>query len=115
MCTYSYLDSVVLFGYPFMCTYIGGYTDDDYGADYVYQNYHLSFEDGEKSKSLLIRTIDDNTVEPDENYTLVIDANTITTGFSPGIPNGRVIIGENGTTTITILNDDGKIRMYVIL
>ena len=88
--------------------YVGGYEDNPEGVDYVYQNYNLSFEDGETSKSLIIRTIDDNIVEPDENYTLVIAASTVTTGFSPGIPNGRVIVGENGTTTITILNDDGK-------
>ena len=88
--------------------YVGRFTDDAKEVNYVYQNYSLSFEDGETSKSLIIRTIDDNIVEPDENYTLVINASTITTGFSPGIPNGHVIVGENGTTTITILNDDGK-------
>ena len=95
--------------------YVGLHEYNSEGADYVYQNYHLSFEDGEESKSLILYIIDDNIVEPDENYTLVIDASTITTGFSPGIPNGRVIIGENGTTTITILNDDGKyVRNYTI-
>ena len=88
--------------------YVGGLEDNSEGIDYIYQNYHLSFEDGEESKSLIVRTIDDNIVEPDENYTLVIAADTITTGDSPGIPNGRVIVGENVTTTITILNDDGK-------
>ena len=88
--------------------YVGGHEDNPEGVDYVYQNYSFSFVDREKSKSLIIRTIDDNIVEPDENYTLVIAASTITTGFSPAIPNGRVIVGENGTTTLTILNDDGK-------
>ena len=88
--------------------YVGGHEDNPEGVDYVYQNYSFSFVDREKSKSLIIRTIDDNIVEPDENYTLVIAASTITTGFSPATPNGRVIVGENGTTTLTILNDDGK-------
>ena len=88
--------------------YVGGNEDNPEGIDYVYQNYSFSFEDGEENKSLIIRTIDDNIVEPDENYTLVINPSSITTGFSPRTPNGRVIVGENGTTTITILNDDGK-------
>ena len=82
--------------------YVGGYTDAE-GVDYVYQNYSLSFKDGETSKLLIIRIIDDNIVEPDENYTLVINANTL---------NGRIIVGENGTTTITILDDDGKYSNY---
>ena len=86
--------------------YIGGYADDVKGIDYVYQNYSFSFEDGEKVKSLIIRTIDDNIVEPDETYELVID--TITTGFSAKTPSSRVIKGENATTTITIVDDDGK-------
>ena len=85
--------------------YLGGYADDSDGVDYVYQNYSLSFEDGEKYKSLITRTIDDNKVEPDENFTLAI--NTITTGYGPGTPSSHVIIGENGATTITIKNDDG--------
>ena len=115
MCIATYVNTVVLFGYPIKCTYVGRYTDDAEGVDYVYQNYRFSFEDGEDSKSLIIRTIDDNIVEPDENYTLVINASTITTGLSPETSNYRVIVGENGTTTITILNDDGKIRMLFLI
>ena len=86
--------------------YIGGYADDVKGIDYVYQNYSFSFEDGEENKSLIIRTIDDNIVEPDETYELVIG--TITTGFSAKTPSSRVINGENPITIITIPNDDGK-------
>ena len=86
--------------------YIGGYADDVKGIDYVYQNYSFSFEDGEKYKSLKIRAIDDNIVEPDETYELIID--TITTGFSSKTPSSRVINGINATTTIAIENDDGK-------
>ena len=95
--------------------YVGGYTDDAEGTDYVYQNYRLSSEDGGKSKLLIVHTIDDNIVEPDENYTLVINSSTITTGFSPETSNYRVIVGENGTTTITILNDNGKICMLFLI
>ena len=81
-------------------------TDDTEGADYVFQNYSYSFKDREEKKLLIIRTIDDNIVEPDEIYILFI--NTPTKGFSPGLPVSRVIVGENGTATITIVNDDGK-------
>ena len=81
-------------------------TDDTEEADYVFQNYSYSFKDGEKKKLLIIRTIDDNIVEPDETYILSI--NTPTKGFDPGLPVSRVIVGENGTATITIVNDDGK-------
>ena len=59
-----------------------------------------------RKKLLIIRTIDDNIVEPDEAYILFI--NTPTSGFSPALPVSRVIVGENGTATITIVNDDGK-------
>ena len=85
--------------------YIGGLTDDT-APDYVFQNYSYTFEPTEKKKILIIRTIDDNIVEPDETYILFI--NTPTKGFSPGLPVSRVIVGENGTATIKIVNDDGK-------
>ena len=86
--------------------YIGGLTDDTEGADFVFQNYSYTFDHREEEKLLIIRTIDDNIVEPDETYILFI--NTPTKGFSPGLPFNRVIVGENGTATITIVNDDGK-------
>ena len=56
------------------------------------------FEDGESNKVLSLQVVDDNVVEPDEKYNLTIRAELL--------PN-RVIIGENGTITITIENDDG--------
>ena len=68
------------------------------GIDYIYQNYFFTFEDGENIKVLSIQAIDDNIVEPDEKYNLTIRVESL--------PN-RVIIGEHGTTTITIENDDG--------
>ena len=105
LCIATYLDYVLLFGSPFTYMYIGG-TDDAEGIDYVYQNYRVSFKNGEETKSLITHIIDDNIVEPDETYELTID--TITTGFSFRTPSSRVIKGENATTTITIVDDDGK-------
>ena len=77
--------------------FVGGYPGDSDGVDYFYQNYFFTFEDGNASKILSIQTIDDNVVEPDEKYNLTVRAESL--------PN-RVIIGENGTTTIIIENDD---------
>ena len=68
------------------------------GVDYCIQNYFFTFEDGNTSKALSLQVIDDNVVEPDEKYNLTIRVESL--------PN-RVIIGEHGTTTITIENDDG--------
>ena len=71
---------------------------DKDGVDYYYQNYFFTFEDEESSKVLSIQAVDDNVVEPDEKYYLTIRVESL--------PN-RVIIGEHGTITITIENDDG--------
>ena len=81
-----------------MVIFIGGWSEDIDGVDYVYQNYTMSFRDGDRSKSLLIRTIDDNVVEGDEEYNLVIN-----NGSFPF----RVKAEGNQTTTIIIENDDG--------
>ena len=80
-------------------------TDCAKGADFVFQNYSFSFDDGEKKKTLIIRTIDDNIVKPDETY--ILNITTVTAGISARILS-RIIHGENSTVTITILNDDGK-------
>ena len=82
----------------YLLLFIGGLPGDTDGIDYCFQNYFFTFEDGESSKILSIQVIDDNVVEPDEKYNLTIRAESL--------PN-RVIIGEHGTTTITIENDDG--------
>ena len=78
--------------------FVGGLPENLDGADYCFQNYSFTFEDGESSKVLSIQTIDDNVVEPDEKYYLTISVESL---------RSRVIIGEHGTTTITIKNDDG--------
>ena len=71
------------------------------GADYVYQNYTFSFEEGDMEKDLRIIPIDDNIVEPDETYTLSIE-------ISPGGFH-RVKTNENkNITIIKIYDDDGK-------
>ena len=75
--------------------FVGGLPDE---VDYIFQNYFFTFVDGDNSKILSLQVIDDNVVEPDEKYNLTIRAESL--------PN-RVIIGENGTITITIENDDG--------
>ena len=74
------------------------------GADYVYQNYNFTFEDGEEYKVLPIGIIDDNVVEPDETYSLIIG--TIKTAATTTC----VIPGEIGATTIKIVDDDGKYK-----
>ena len=79
--------------------FVGGLSGDSDEVDYVFQNYFFTFKDGEYNKVLTFQVIDDNVVEPDEKYNLTIRVESL--------PN-RVIIGENGTATITIPNDDGK-------
>ena len=79
---------------------------DTNGADYEYQNYSYSFNSVNQTKELIIRSIDDNLVEADETYTLIVK-------LKPPYPQ-HVKIGENGTTTITIYNDDGKCRYIYI-
>ena len=79
--------------------FVGGLPEDSNEIDYCYQNYFFTFEDGDRSKILTLQVIDDNVVEPDEKYNLTIRVESL--------PN-RVIIGEHGTTTITIENDDGQ-------
>ena len=78
--------------------FVGGLPGDSDEVDYFFQNYFFTFEDGNTSKVLTLQVVDDNVVEPNEKYNLTIRAESL--------PN-RVIIGENGTATITILNDDG--------
>ena len=87
-----------------MCSYFVYYLNINHfvgGEDYHYQNYTFIFQEGETEKKLTINPIDDNFVEANETYTLVI--------VDP--PHSRVNVGENGTATITIYNDDGK-EMY---
>ena len=66
---------------------------------YVFRNRTISFNDGEKMKSLSqIHSIDDNVVEGDETFHLIINSESLPENF---------IAEKNGTTTIVIQNDDG--------
>ena len=86
------------------------------GKDYHFTfDYRLSFNDNESNKGIFFKVFDDNIVEPNETFFLIIEANSITTGLSPGRPNSRVIVGEYGRAMITIVNDDGKYLVYIIL
>ena len=86
--------------YMYLCINIDkhftGSTDDT--GDYVYQNYSYSFKDPSDTYELLIRPIDDNIVEPDKSYTLVISFMSY--------PFDVELV--NNTATVTIYNDDGK-------
>ena len=79
---------------------VGGWKSGANGADYVYQNYTFSFEEGNKTKDLRIFPIDDNIVEYNETYTLVIHLQIGT--------HDRVLIGKKSTAKITIYDEDGK-------
>ena len=82
----------------FWLLFVGGLPWDSDEVDYFFQNYFFTFKDGDNSKVLSLQVVDDNVVEPDEKYNLTIRVESL--------PN-RVIIGEHGTSTITIPNDDG--------
>ena len=78
-------------------SYIGGWTKSN-EVDYLYQNYTCKFVNGNETKSLILRPINDNIVESDETYNLTVKR----------VYSNYAIIGENSTTTITISNDDGE-------
>ena len=64
----------------------------------MYQNYSVTFNNTSDTYPVIIRPIDDNIVEPDEYYTLVMSLVTTSTHFM--MVNERV--------NVTIYNDDGK-------
>ena len=67
--------------------------------DYESLNYSYVIKNKVERQELKLRPVDDDVVEADEKYNLtivIVDAH------------GRVLTGENATTTITIYNDDGK-------
>ena len=65
----------------------------------------MSFKENETEKTLIIHSINDSIVEPNETFILIINEDTITTGL--GI-NDRVVVGKYGRAEITIVNDNGK-------
>ena len=64
----------------------------------MYQNYSVTFNSTSDTYPVIIRPVDDNIVEPDEYYTLVMSLMTTSTHFM--MVNERV--------NVTIYNDDGK-------
>ena len=74
----------------------GGYADNE--GDYTYQNYSFTFNSTDEEYPVIIRPVDDNIVESDEYFTLVISLVGRSSYFM--IVNERV--------NVTIYNDDGK-------
>ena len=72
-------------------------------GDYTYQNYSYSFKDENDTFRLTIDPIDDDLVEPDEEYYLNITF--------PSKPE-RVLL-SNFEVKVTIYNDDGKQLLYL--
>ena len=74
-------------------------------ADYIRMNYTYNITNGTERITLPLISIDDNIVEADETYYLVIEILPDT--------NNRVITNEaKNTTKIIIYNDDGK-QLYM--
>ena len=67
------------------------------GSDYTPGLYPVTFSAGETSASFKISITDDDIVERDELFNLIIDTNSL--------PND-VTVGNPGNSTVTILNDD---------
>ena len=87
--------------------YIGKNADAE-NVNFILQSYSLSFEENETEKALIIHSIDNSIVESNETCILIINQDSITTGFDPRIPSNRIIVGEYSRAMITIINDDGK-------
>ena len=70
-------------------------------TDYELETHEVTFQKGtNKSKTTLNITIINDTIwEPNENFTLTINTSSLPS---------NVNVAEPGSTTVTILNDDGK-------
>lgn len=68
------------------------------GTDYVYDQGTIIFGDQVSTQSIEVSTLEDNTVEPSESFTLVLSS-----------PSGATI-GTNDTATITITDDDSYVQ-----
>jgi len=69
------------------------------GSDYVPGPYNVTILAGHTSVSFDVTIIDDNILEDNENFSLVIISESLPTLFSHGNPS---------VATIIIMNDDGK-------
>ena len=81
--------------------FVGSYVDNE--GDYVYQNSSFTFNSTSDEYSVIIRPVDDNIVEPDENFTLTISR----------VANRDFYRFENQVVTVTIYNDDCKFTRVV--
>ena len=76
--------------------------DDDYDLE----EHNITFLANETIVELSITINDDNITENNENFNLVIDDSSL--------PN-TVTLGDYNTTEITIINDDGKNKLLILL
>ena len=72
--------------------------------DYNSGPYSVQFDAGVTEVSFNVTLKDDSSLEDNETFTLSIN--------SPSLPS-RVTIGDDGQTTVTIRNDDGKFSGYI--
>jgi subtilisin family serine protease len=86
-------------GMPILGRYTVNYSTRDgsanAGSDFIATSGVLTFDVGEASKSFIVPLINDNTVEPDETFNIILS--------SPSPNSG---LGTPSTTTVTIVNDD---------
>jgi len=74
------------------------------GVDYDSGPYAAKFLAGQVSTLFQIPINDDNTLEDNENFTLTIDISSL--------PNG-VTVGDPVNTTVIIVDDDGKVILFI--
>ena len=79
------------------------------GKDYVAIKGELTFADGETSKDLKIEIIDDDELEKDEHFTVVLSEPTNGAIFDSATDGGD----NEAICTVTILNDDTRASKFV--
>ena len=67
-------------------------------ADYKFEKCNVTFQSGNNNMLLNITIINDELLEPDENFILTINSSSLPS---------HVDISNPSNTTVTILNDDG--------
>ena len=76
------------------------------GEDYHSGPYDVTFFVGINRVLLDIPVINDNTLENNENFNVTINSSSLPS---------YVVVGDSGQATVTILNDDGKYELAVIV
>ena len=72
------------------------------GDDYISGPYMVTFTAGQTSVSFDVGIINDNTLEANEDFTLTIGS-SILNDFR---------VGDPGSVTVTIVNDDGECNLF---